>query len=472
MFARTQNRRTAPAAAPVRGAGLAGVRDAFIEARFKADPSFAVQSGRHEFDGQMPDWSRAASTPTSPNCAASSTRCEMIDAAALTQAQRFEREYLRWVIDTRDSSGAQRRAAVSQSRLVPRAARSRRCTSRANTRRCRSASRVFSATRAPFRGSPPTSAPTCARRCRRRSSNAAPRASAATRHFFRSEMPAIFAQLEDETLKSDLTAATAAAAHAMDELTTWLESQRATATDDFALGAATFAEMLRTTERVDMPLEELELVGRKDLERNHAALTEACAAYAPRASLAACVDKMRANKPRGGTVEGARAQLAAAAPVRARQARSSRIPNQEQALVAESPPYNRGNFAYISIPGPLRKPGRQGDLLRGAAGREVERGRAQCLRAGQGLPAVSCRCMRSGPVTTCSRSSPMPIHRACCGIVVGLRLRRGLGALHRGDDVRRRPRGRTSRRCASACSPMPCCATSVSCPPSACTAAA
>ena len=34
--------------------------EAFIEARFKADPYFAVQAGRHEFDGQMPDWSRAA----------------------------------------------------------------------------------------------------------------------------------------------------------------------------------------------------------------------------------------------------------------------------------------------------------------------------------------------------------------------------------------------------------------------------
>jgi uncharacterized protein (DUF885 family) len=32
------------------------------------------------------------------------------------------------------------------------------------------------------------------------------------------------------------------------------------------------------------------------------------------------------------------------------------VPSQEQALVAESPPYNRGNFAYISIPGPYENP--------------------------------------------------------------------------------------------------------------------
>jgi hypothetical protein len=29
----------------------------FLEAYFKAEPKFAVEAGRHEFDGQMPDWS-------------------------------------------------------------------------------------------------------------------------------------------------------------------------------------------------------------------------------------------------------------------------------------------------------------------------------------------------------------------------------------------------------------------------------
>ena len=113
--------------------------------------------------------------------------------------------------------------------------------------------------------------------------------------------------------------------------------------------------MLRETERIDMPLEDLELAGRKDLERNLAALKEACAAYAPKATLAACANKMRADKPRGGTVEGARAQL-----IELRQFVIDRkivtIPNEEQALVAESPPYNRGNFAYINTPGPYENP--------------------------------------------------------------------------------------------------------------------
>ena len=33
--------------------------DAYIEATFKADPYFAVYQGRHEYDGILPDWSKA-----------------------------------------------------------------------------------------------------------------------------------------------------------------------------------------------------------------------------------------------------------------------------------------------------------------------------------------------------------------------------------------------------------------------------
>jgi hypothetical protein len=64
---------------------------------------------------------------------------------------------------------------------------------------------------------------------------------------------------------------------------------------------------------------------------------------------------MRAEKPASGSVDGARAQLAQLRQFVLDQHIVS-IPREEQALVAESPPYNRGNFAYISIPGPYENP--------------------------------------------------------------------------------------------------------------------
>ena len=64
---------------------------AFIEQRFKADPSFAVQSGRHEFDGQMPDWSRAGIEADVAQLRAALDELQRFPPSDLPPAQRFER---------------------------------------------------------------------------------------------------------------------------------------------------------------------------------------------------------------------------------------------------------------------------------------------------------------------------------------------------------------------------------------------
>ena len=61
----------------------------------------------------------------------------------------------------------------------------------------------------------------------------------------------------------------------MRDLGTWTEGQRATATQDFALGADKFARMVAMTEGVDTPLDQLEAAGVADLKRNQAALAQA-----------------------------------------------------------------------------------------------------------------------------------------------------------------------------------------------------
>lgn len=345
---------SAPAPAPVAAPGWPGFAAAFIESRFEADPAFAVQSGRHEFDGRMPDWSRASIEADVAALRAQRAELQTFSAATMTPAQRFERKYLEWIID-RDLfwlAGAEepfRNPAWYLDRLDP---------SMYLTRDYAPLPKRLEGFLGYLRAVPKLAA-----QIRENLRTPLPRAFiergtagfSGYATFYRTEMPGIFAQLTDDRQKQDLNAANAAAAQAMDELSAWLQSQRASANDAFALGAAKFSEMLRATEHVDLALEELELVGRKDLERNLAALTEACTQFAPKATLAACVDKMRANKPAGGSVDGARAQLA-----QLRQFVLDRkivsIPRQEQAVVAESPPYNRGNFAYISIPGPYENP--------------------------------------------------------------------------------------------------------------------
>jgi hypothetical protein len=331
-----------------------GFVDSFIEARFQADPYFAVQAGRHEFDGKMPEWSRAALDSEVASLRKFQGDLANYDPVALTPDQRFEHEYLEWVADSQlfwlaSAEAPYRNPAWYIERLDP---------SMYLTREYAPLPKRLEGFLGYARAIPGLAAS-----IRANLRTPLPKAfidrgvagfgGYAT--FFRSDMPEIFARLADEKLKGELTEATATAAAAMDDLTAWLESQRSTATADFALGAPKFLEMLRETERVDMPLEDLELVARKDLERNLAALKDACGAFAPKVTLSACVGKMRANKPSGGTVEGARAQLAELRQF-VIEKKIVTIPNQEQALVDESPPYNRGNFAYISIPGPYEIP--------------------------------------------------------------------------------------------------------------------
>jgi len=112
--------------------------------------------------------------------------------------------------------------------------------------------------------------------------------------------------------------------------------------------------MLADTEMVTTPVEELERIGRADLAANQKLLKEACSRYAAGATIADCMLKMNADKPEGGPVAGARAQLAGLKQFILDKNIVS-IPGPEEAKVEESPPYNRQNSAYINIPGPYEK---------------------------------------------------------------------------------------------------------------------
>jgi uncharacterized protein (DUF885 family) len=172
--------------------------------------------------------------------------------------------------------------------------------------------------------------------------------------FYRTDVPQAFAEVQDEALQKELSAALEPAAKAMEDFAKWLESQRATANEAYALGPERFAAMLRMTENVDTPLEKIEAIGRADLERNLSALKEACKAFAPGARIEECVARVKADKPAGGAVAGARAQLDTLKQFILDNGVVS-IPGAEEAKVEEAPAYRRQNFAYINIPGPFEK---------------------------------------------------------------------------------------------------------------------
>ncbi|MBV9727006.1 MAG: DUF885 domain-containing protein, partial [Gammaproteobacteria bacterium] len=64
----------------------------FIESYLRANPFFAVQAGRHEFDGQMPDWSAAALAAEAARLHTLRNEAQAFDPAALGERAQLERE--------------------------------------------------------------------------------------------------------------------------------------------------------------------------------------------------------------------------------------------------------------------------------------------------------------------------------------------------------------------------------------------
>jgi len=76
------------------GAGWTAYSQGFIEGYFRHNPSFAVGQGRHEYDGQLPDWSPTGLANRASFLRSSVAAAQAFDPAKLNDEQRFERDYL------------------------------------------------------------------------------------------------------------------------------------------------------------------------------------------------------------------------------------------------------------------------------------------------------------------------------------------------------------------------------------------
>ncbi len=325
----------------------------FLDESFKAQPFFAVQAGRHELDGQMPDWSAAGIAREVARLQAAHAQAEAFNTSTLTPSQRFERQLVLYAT-TNDLFWLDHakfpftNPAWYIDRLDPEVYLSRNYAPLATRMKgyigyARAIPQIAAAIRANLHMPLPK---TFVERGIAGFGGFAA--------FYRQDVPKVFASVQDEAAQKDLQEADEAAAKAMDDLKKWLESERAHATGNFALGAPLFADMLRSTEQVDMPVAQLMAIGKGDLDRNTQALKAACAQFLPKASLRACTSRMQSDKPPGGSVEAARQQLTDLKAFIGAQ-HVVTIPGTEEAHIAEAPPYNRSNFAYITVAGPYEQ---------------------------------------------------------------------------------------------------------------------
>ncbi len=323
----------------------------FIDGYFRFSPSFAVSQGKHEYDGQLPDWSETGLANTAEFLRSSIAAAQAFDPKRLSKAERFERDYLiarargdLFWLETADQPHTNPAYymgnGLDPSVYVTRPYAPAETRMRGFIAYLKNVPRATQQIRANLKAPLPLSFIDYGKA-----------GFGGFAEYYPRDGKAAFADVGDPALQAELDKAARDAARAMRGLSDWLEAQRPSATQDFALGADRFAQMLRDTEMVDLPIAELEAIGRADLKRNQDSLRAACAGYAPGATLQACMDRMGANKPEGGPVQAARAQLAGLKRFIVDKDIVT-IPGTEEAKVEESPPYNRQNFAYIDIPGP------------------------------------------------------------------------------------------------------------------------
>ncbi|WP_374126187.1 DUF885 domain-containing protein [Sphingomonas sp. 28-62-11] len=341
-------------AAMAQAGDWAKFRDAFVSGWFELDPANAVYQGKHEFDGRLPDWSAAGLKKQGDFLRDTIAAARKFDAAKLSDADRFERDYLVKVAEGKlfwleDADQPHRNPTFYVGGgLDPNVYIARPYADAPTRMKAMIAFFKSVAAQAPnIRANLKTPMPLSF-------VNYGVAGFNGFADFYAGDAKKAFASVNDPALQKEFDTASQAAATAMREIGTWLESQRATATQDFALGADRFSRMLAATEGVNTPLAELEAIGMADLKRNQDAFAEACAKFAPGATIEACTAKMNANKPEGGPVAEARRQIPMLRAFVIDKDLVS-IPGTEEALVEESPPYNRQNSAYIDPPGPFDK---------------------------------------------------------------------------------------------------------------------
>jgi uncharacterized protein (DUF885 family) len=325
----------------------------FIESFLEARPSFAAQAGRHEFDGQLPDLSNHGIRREIARLHDQRDQIAAVDPQTLEPRERFDRDYLLAVSDRELFWIEKAKSPFSNpnwylDRIDPDVYLNRNYAPlevrmKAYIKYARGIPKVVDDIKANLPGPLPKTF-----------LELGIGQFAGFADFYSKSVAPVFAAVSDPELQKQLKDADAVAAQAMEGLKQALVAERGKANDMFAMGPELYAEMLAQTEAVTLPIDQIEAAGRADLDRNSAALKAECDVYAPNQTLAQCTAKAAARKPKEGPLEAARAQLAMLKDFII-QNKVASIPGDQQALVAEAPPYNRANFAFIQVPGPYDK---------------------------------------------------------------------------------------------------------------------
>jgi len=329
------------------------IANGFVEDYFRAQPFFAAQAGRHEFDGQLPDLSVHGIKREISRLHDVRAQIAAVEPSALEPRERFDREYLLNVIDGDLFWLEKARAPFTNpawylNNIDPDLYLSRNYAPlptrmKAYIKYAQGIPAIVADIQENLKGPLPKTFV-----------ELAIDDFGGYAEFYGKEVAPVFASVADPDLQKQLADADTSASNAMMNLKNYFIGLRKTANDGYPLGKDLFAAMLKDTESIEIPLDQIESAGRADLDRNTQALKAACDEYLPKAAITACIAKMSADKPKDGPVAAARVQLEDLKKY-VKDHDIVSIPSDSQALVAEAPIYNRSNSAFIQVPGPYDK---------------------------------------------------------------------------------------------------------------------
>ena len=326
----------------------------FLTDYFTANPTFGVIQGRHEFDGKFPDWSADGLSKEIARLKSEREKASAFKDDQLDERQRFERDYLISQIDKdlfwRETADQPHMNpyyyadSIDPDVYVSREYAPLETRIKAYTTYAKNVPAALEQIKSNLK---PPLAMNLIKIGRQTIGGLA--------DFYEKDVVKIFEPVADQQSQADFKTANEAATKAIRDFDSWLASQEATATNNFALGPDKFKAMLKQTEGVDIDLAQLEEIGKKDLQRNLDAMKVECDKFAPGMTLIECSNKASEHKAEGSdVVQAATAQLADLRKF-IQEKDIVTLPGTEECKVKQAPPYKAWNFAYINIPGPYEK---------------------------------------------------------------------------------------------------------------------
>jgi uncharacterized protein (DUF885 family) len=179
----------------------------------------------------------------------------------------------------------------------------------------------------------------------------------ATIAFFKHDVPLAFAKVGDGPDKRAFAKANANLVAAIEEYARWLKSDlMPKASGDYAIGAAAYRRMLNDADMVDLPLDQLEQVGVKELARLRDEFQKTAAEIDPKRSPAEVMESLSREHPDANQVLPTVAAGLASIRAYVIAHHIATVPSDVTPMVRETPPYQRATtFASMDSPGPFEK---------------------------------------------------------------------------------------------------------------------